>query len=126
MDWPPYSPDLNLIEHLWAQLKQWIHDQYPELNEMGASDEAYQRLFQAIQRAEAWRQFSLQLRNTLTKLQPHTAQQPLIRINSKNGQGVALSSTRTRRRTLFESPVSKASQNLSNYSRYSASFKAPR
>jgi hypothetical protein len=35
---------------------------------------------------EAWRQFSLQLRNassTSTKLQPHTAQQPLIRINSK-------------------------------------------
>jgi hypothetical protein len=36
--------------------------------------------------AEAWRQFSLQLRNessTSTKLQPHTARQPPIRINSK-------------------------------------------
>jgi transposase len=52
MDWPPYSPDLNLIEHLWAELKQWIHDHYPELNEIGVSEEAYQRLFQAIR--EGW------------------------------------------------------------------------
>lgn len=52
MDWPPYSPDLNPIEHLWAQLKQWINDNYPDLIDMGKSEAAYQRLFQAIR--ESW------------------------------------------------------------------------
>jgi len=52
MDWPPYSPDLNPIEHLWAQLKQWINDNHPELNEMGKSEQAYQQLFAAI--LEGW------------------------------------------------------------------------
>jgi DDE superfamily endonuclease len=52
MEWPPYSPDLNPIEHVWAQLKQWINDQYPELIHMGKSEEDYQRLFRAMY--EAW------------------------------------------------------------------------
>ena len=41
IDWPPYSLDLNLIKHLWAQLKQWINDNHPELIKMGESEEAY-------------------------------------------------------------------------------------
>jgi transposase len=41
MEWLPYSPDLNLIKHLWARLKQWIYKHYPELNRIGASKEAY-------------------------------------------------------------------------------------
>jgi transposase len=51
-DWPPYSPDLNPIEHLWAQLKQWINDNHPELNEMSKSEDAYQQLLSVIQ--EGW------------------------------------------------------------------------
>ena len=31
MDWPPYSPDLNPIENLWALLKAEIYRSYPEL-----------------------------------------------------------------------------------------------
>lgn len=52
MDWPLYSPDLNPIEHLWAQLKQWINDNHLELNEMGKSEDAYQQLFTVIR--EGW------------------------------------------------------------------------
>jgi hypothetical protein len=31
VEWPPYSPDLNLIEHIWKHLKEWVHKHYPEL-----------------------------------------------------------------------------------------------
>jgi transposase len=31
MNWPPYSPDLNLIENLWALLKAEMYILYPEL-----------------------------------------------------------------------------------------------
>ncbi|EYE92581.1 uncharacterized protein EURHEDRAFT_186358 [Aspergillus ruber CBS 135680] len=31
IDWPPYSPDLNPIEHAWAKLKERIYMLYPDL-----------------------------------------------------------------------------------------------
>lgn len=30
IEWPPYSPDLNLIETLWNKMKDWLGAQYPE------------------------------------------------------------------------------------------------
>ena len=51
LDWAPYSPDLNLIKHVWAWIKEWIHKNHPELKEMGESQEAYDALARAIVKA---------------------------------------------------------------------------
>jgi hypothetical protein len=31
LDWPPFSPDLNPIEHTWARLKIVLYQLYPDL-----------------------------------------------------------------------------------------------
>jgi transposase len=51
-DWPPYSPDLNPIEIIWAIMKRWINEHYPDLKDMGATIEAYEELCRVIK--EAW------------------------------------------------------------------------
>ena len=37
VDWPPYSPDLNPIEHLWWALKKKLHKLHPEFDNIGDS-----------------------------------------------------------------------------------------
>jgi transposase len=32
LDWPPYSPDLNLIKHAWAKLKTLLDKEFPEIS----------------------------------------------------------------------------------------------
>lgn len=52
LDWPPNSPDLNPIEHLWWALKQKVFELYPELRQMGKTEEAKEAFRRACQ--EAW------------------------------------------------------------------------
>ena len=54
MEWPPYSPDLNPIENLWALLKKEAYKIYPDLDSLhGKGDEAETQLLQILQRAWA-------------------------------------------------------------------------
>ena len=48
MDWPPYSPDLNPIEHLWWAFKRNIQKHYPELSTHGRSQEEWDRFCDAL------------------------------------------------------------------------------
>ena len=52
-DWPPYSPDLNLIEHAWKQLKDTASRMFPELwQSNGKSEEDRTAMEEALK--EAW------------------------------------------------------------------------
>jgi transposase len=47
-DWPPYSPDLNPIEYIWARIKEWIINNYPQLQELGHTQGALDELARVI------------------------------------------------------------------------------
>ena len=52
MDWPPYSPDLKPIEHLWWALKKKLHDLHPEFDTIGDSAEEWEAFENGL--VEAW------------------------------------------------------------------------
>jgi transposase len=51
LDWAPYSPDINPIEHVWAKMKEWIVKHHLELSTTGKSEAAYDLLAKAIIKA---------------------------------------------------------------------------
>ena len=48
IDWPPYSPDLNPIEHVWQWMKDWITRFYPERMTTAQLQEAVYAAWDAV------------------------------------------------------------------------------
>jgi transposase len=52
IDWPPYSPDLDLIKNAWSKLKERIYKIEPGIEYLTNTDEKVKIVFpRAIQRA---------------------------------------------------------------------------
>lgn len=69
MIWPPYSPDLNPIENLWALMKTIIHERHPELMNAPDNDETLCLLIQAA--IEAWDSINNHVLENLCNTMPH-------------------------------------------------------
>jgi transposase len=72
MIWPPYSPDLNLIENLWALMKAEIYRLYPHLEHAPDTGETLEALVRAA--VEAWGNIDLCILKNLSDTMPHRVQ----------------------------------------------------
>jgi transposase len=52
INWPPYSPDLNPVEHMWWVLKKMMYKHYPQYNNLSQAEEEWDRFCEALQ--ECW------------------------------------------------------------------------
>lgn len=73
MDWPPYSPDLNPIENLWALLKADILRLRPWLREMPNNQETWAELVDAAQ--YAWEHLTVHHFVNLAETMPHRVEE---------------------------------------------------
>jgi hypothetical protein len=53
IDWPPHSPDLNPIEHVWRALKAKLIEKHPETRDLQDNKVDRAKLVEWLQ--EAWR-----------------------------------------------------------------------
>jgi transposase len=68
MEWPPYSPDLNPIKHLWWALKKLVYKLHPKLTTIGDSEEDLKALRKALK--EAWKKLPNSLIRGLIRSMP--------------------------------------------------------
>jgi hypothetical protein len=50
-DWPPYSPDLNPIEHVRRRLNEIAFEKHPKLTNISGDDNAREALGKALREA---------------------------------------------------------------------------
>lgn len=73
LDWSPYSPDLNPVEHIWWRLKPKVFELYPELERQGATQEALNNLISACK--EAWNSIGMELIKAVVDSMPQKIQE---------------------------------------------------
>jgi transposase len=66
--WPPYSPDLNPIEHLWWHLKKRMHKFYPQYNNCSVAEEEWEGFCEALK--QCWRSIPARLIKRLIMSMP--------------------------------------------------------
>ncbi|KAE8548074.1 hypothetical protein EYB25_009867 [Talaromyces marneffei] len=69
MEWPPYSPDLNPIENIWAIMKTIIINDHPELQNAPDNDQTLYALIQAAK--EAWQSIEIRVLKNLSNTMPN-------------------------------------------------------
>ena len=67
--WPPYSPDLNPIENLWALMKAEIYREHPELEHAPDTEETLERLIDAAK--QAWHAIDQAVLDRLASTMPN-------------------------------------------------------
>jgi hypothetical protein len=68
IDWPPHSPDLNPIKHIWSALKKKLSQICPELRDLRRNHTDIALLKQKIK--EAWDLIDQELIDTLVESMP--------------------------------------------------------
>jgi hypothetical protein len=79
VSYPPYSPDLNPIEHMWWALKRTVHTKHPELDTIGESQEDWDRFCEALK--EGW----LAIPDTLVRQLIHSMPRRLQAVEEARG-----------------------------------------
>jgi transposase len=69
MDWPPNSPDMNPIEHVWPHLKAELHRQYPDTTHLPGGPEAVKRILK-VRLMKVWNDIGEDLLNQLIDSMP--------------------------------------------------------
>jgi hypothetical protein len=73
MNWPPYSPDLNPIEHFWFPLNKGVYQVRSDIDSItGKDDTVRDELFDALE--EAWPLIGEQLMKGLIEGMPRRIQ----------------------------------------------------
>ena len=70
IEWPPNSPDMNPIEHLWEHIKTELHRRYPDTKDLQGSPNMIRETLRA-RLAEIWWDIGEEILDRLIKSMPN-------------------------------------------------------